>query len=141
MQGLRISSTSLTWAPYLTIEDCNKFGKECKTNYGYLIDYMDRITVKFNFTYVSERNTHHWGVASDGQSLSEDGIGIMNDVSSGKFDMSLSSWIWNVETDVFAQFVPAIRKRLVLVMKHQKSGADFGLFLRAFSPNSWDSPS
>ena len=139
MKGLRIRSTSLTWVPYLTIEDCNKFGRECETNYGYLIDCMDRLALKYNFTYTSEKNLGHWGVASNGQSLSEDGIGIMNDVANGKYDMSLSSWIWNLETDGLAQFVPAIRKRLVLVMRHRGSSADFRFFLRAFSPHSWAS--
>ena len=41
LQKLEIRSTSLTWHPYLVIDDCNKYGLECKKNYGYLVDYMD----------------------------------------------------------------------------------------------------
>ena len=63
MQGLKIRSTTLTWAPFLTINDCNGIGLECKTNYGYLKDYMDALALKFNFTYTSHRNVDNdWGV-------------------------------------------------------------------------------
>ena len=55
MHGLDITSTSLTWAPYLTIDDCNQDGLECAKNYGYLIDIMDKLAVEFNFTYVSQK--------------------------------------------------------------------------------------
>ena len=32
MKGLLIRSASLTWTPYLIIDDCNEFGLECKKN-------------------------------------------------------------------------------------------------------------
>ena len=54
LKGLQVRSASLTWTPYLIIDDCDELGLECKQNYGYLIDYMDLLAAKFNFTYISQ---------------------------------------------------------------------------------------
>ena len=36
LQGLDVTSTSLTWEPLYTIDDCNDVGLECATTYGLL---------------------------------------------------------------------------------------------------------
>jgi hypothetical protein len=54
LNGLTLYAISLSWAPYLTVEDCNQVGQNC-TNYGYLKDYTDVIAKKLNFTYESHR--------------------------------------------------------------------------------------
>ena len=51
LNGLRVRATSLTWAPFLTIDDCNEEGLECAQYYGYLKDYMDAMATELNFTY------------------------------------------------------------------------------------------
>ena len=51
--GLTVRSTSLTWAPFLTINDCNDDGTDCAIQYGYLMDYMDALAKDLNFTFES----------------------------------------------------------------------------------------
>ena len=51
LQGLRLNSISLSWQPYLNMEECN--GHICSHQSGYLKDYMDILSKEFNFTYES----------------------------------------------------------------------------------------
>ncbi len=32
--GMLLTSTSLSWAPYLTLEGCDENGRNCEKNYG-----------------------------------------------------------------------------------------------------------
>ena len=74
LQNLELRSTSLTWFPYLIIDDCDERGLECKKNYGFLIDYMDLMAKKFNFTYVSRKNMDDdWGVLPKSGSFNMNG--------------------------------------------------------------------
>jgi hypothetical protein len=62
LNGLTIYSLSITWAPYLSLEDCDKSGENCKT-YGYLKDYTDIIAKRCNFTWESHKEINEdWGV-------------------------------------------------------------------------------
>jgi hypothetical protein len=51
LNGLTMYSISLSQAPYLHLEECDKDGKNCKQQDGYLKDYTDFIAQKLNFTY------------------------------------------------------------------------------------------
>ena len=51
--GLKIRSMALTWAPFLTINDCNDKGTDCATQYGYLVDYIGALAKDLNFTLES----------------------------------------------------------------------------------------
>lgn len=51
MQGLKLNSISLSWPPYLNMEECD--GQICKHQFGSLIDYMDILSAEFNFSYES----------------------------------------------------------------------------------------
>ena len=66
LRGLEITSTSLTHAPYLTIDGCNEAGQECKEHHGYLVDYMDIMAAKFNFTYMSHKGASKYNVSIRG---------------------------------------------------------------------------
>ena len=140
LQGLQIRSTTLTWAPFLTINDCNKMGLECRTNYGYLKDYMDLLALKFNFTYISHRNTENdWGVIPKEGPYNISGTwgGVMGDVINKQYDMSISTWYWKPERIKLVQFVPVVRGRMILVSARQKPKTDFGLLSRGFNNASW----
>ena len=56
LRGLKITSTSLPWDPFLTIEGCNDKGLECASHFGYLQDMIDIFAREFNFTLESHRN-------------------------------------------------------------------------------------
>ena len=140
LKGLLIRSASLTWTPYLIIDDCNEFGLECKQNYGYYIDYMDLLAAKFNFTYVSQKNMEDdWGLVPKTGPFSLNGSwgGVLGDVINRKYDLSLSDWFWNNDRNALLQFVPTSPNSVVLVMKPHQSKVDFGLFARAFAGDAW----
>ena len=140
LQGLRIRSTTLTWAPFLTINDCNKTGLACMINYGYLKDYMDALALKFNFTYTSHRNTDNdWGVIPKKGPYSINGTwgGVMGDVINKEYDLSISTWYWKADRVELVQFVPVVRGRMVLVSSLQNPKTDFGLLSRGFTNVSW----
>ena len=136
MHGLEISSKSLSWAPYLTIDDCNEDGLECGKNYGYLIDFMDKLAVEFNFTYVSQKNVDNdwWHVGTHGVYG-----GVWGAVKSNQYDMSLSVWQWMLSRHDSFDFVPFIQRRTVLAFRPEQSNIDFGLLTRAFAWETWTS--
>ena len=115
LKGLEVQSTTLTWAPFYTIDNCNHDGLECATSYGYLKDYMDILSKKFNFTYSSHKNMDNdWGVVPK-----ENGTygGVLGDLFSKRYDMIICVWYWLMERDSFADHIPIVRNRDVLAMK------------------------
>ena len=134
MGGLKITSSSLTWSPYLTIDDCNEDGMDCAKNYGYLIDLMDKLAVKFNFTYVSHKNLNNswFHIGPHGQYG-----GVWGDVISKQYDMSLSQWYWLSSRLDSSSFVPYTQGGHVLAFRPKMSIVDFGLVTRAFVWDTW----
>ena len=134
LQGLQITSTSLTWAPYLTIDDCNEDGLECAKNYGYLIDIMDKLAVKFNFTFVSQKNVdNNWGLLDINGTFG----GIVEEVNENNYDMSLSTWYWNIYRNGIFDFAFLFPVTDVMAMKPQPSKFDYTFFTRAFVGDAW----
>ena len=135
MQGLEIRSSSLSWAPYLTIENCSANGLDCENNHGYLIDLMDKLAVKFNFTYVSEKNMNNSWFHVGPHGISG---GVWGDFESKQYDMSLSLWYWLLSRDRIFDFAPLLMKRHVLAYTPQHSNiVDCTHFTRAFVWKSW----
>ena len=56
LNGLKISSISLSWPPFLTIDGCDEKGTNCKNHFGYLVDYLDALAKDLNFTYDSYKD-------------------------------------------------------------------------------------
>ena len=140
LQGLQITSTSLTHAPYLTIEDCNDSGLDCNKNHGYLIDYMNILATKFNFTYKSHRDLDNdWGVTPKAGPFNTSGTwgGVMGDVINGKYDMTISIFQWTTSRNELLEFAPVAKFRLALAVTPKHSETDFGLFTRGFTIESW----
>ena len=140
LENLELRSTSLTWFPYLIIEDCNKKGLDCKENYGFLIDYMELLAKKFNFTYISQKNMEDdWGVLPKSGPFNMNGTwgGVMGDVINKKYDLSISDWFWDDQRNELLEFVATNMNTVVLAMKPQHSDVDSGFFSRAFTFQSW----
>lgn len=133
LHQLEVVSTSLTWAPYLTIEDCNSDGLNCARNDGFLIDYMDKLADQFNFTYVSQRNVDDdWGTIGANGTWG----GVFGDVMKNNYDMSISIWNWSPYRDELLDFAHVVGPKFVMVMKPQRSNIDFGFFTRVFEVNT-----
>ena len=60
LQGIQITTTSLTWSPYAFISDCNSKGLQCKYQ-GPLVDLMNFWSKKLNFTWSLHENKD-WGL-------------------------------------------------------------------------------
>ena len=134
LQGLQITSTSLTWAPYLTIDECNDDGLNCAKNHGYIIDFMDNLATTFNFTYLSQKNVYNewYKLGVDGGNGT-----VLGDVMYKHYDMSLSPWLRTESRDKLFDMVPFIHNRLIMAWRPQQSKIDFGLFTRAFLGDTW----
>jgi hypothetical protein len=140
LNGLTIYSTSDSWAPYLTLENCDESGTKC-TSYGYLKDYTDLVAKKYNFTYESHRDMtgNCRGVMPISGPYNQSGEwgGIMGDVVNGKYDLGLSAWSWMPQRYEILTFVPVYSMRQILVWTPKNPEIDFGLVTRPFTNNSW----
>ena len=138
-QGLHISSTSDSWAPYYTIEDCNDLGLECAMSDGYFKDVIDILGARYNFTVISHKNLDgDWGLMPKSGPFSINGTwgGIMGDVINKKYDMCISAWTWNIDRHDMLQFSPMATTRKMCVLTPDKT-TDFGLFVRVFKSDLW----
>ncbi len=84
MQGLHITSTSLTWVPYLSVSDCDEQGMDCNKNYGALVDIVALLEKRYNMTIHSYKDPNNdWGVYPKNGSHDYTGEwgGVMGDVS------------------------------------------------------------
>ena len=51
MKGLKLTSISLPWMPFFTLEECDMNGTNCGIQNGYIKDYMEALSKDLNFTY------------------------------------------------------------------------------------------
>ena len=133
LKGLKVTSTTLTWAPYYAFENCNEDGVDCNT-FGYLHDYVEILARRYNFTLVSHKNPENeWG------SIPQDGkwLGVLGDVVSKKYDLSISTWSWKTERLGVLQFVVVAKTRYVQVLTPSRPTTDLTLFTRVFTNRSW----
>ena len=56
----------------------------------------------------------------------------MGDVITGKYQMSLSSWLWPLERDPILDHVPVLRDNEILVLSPQPPSFDLLLYIRPF---------
>ena len=62
--------------------------------------------------------------------LSGEWKGVMGDVVSGKYHVSLSAWNWIIERNSFLDFVPVVKDRQILAVIPKPPEVDPGLFIR-----------
>jgi hypothetical protein len=139
LNGLTINSISLSWSPYLTLEDCNQVGKNC-TSDGYLKDYTYVMAKKLNFTYESQKEVNgDWGLLpkSGLQNHSGKWGGVLGGIINGKYDMSLSAWVMMTKRYETMSFVLIVTTNDLIVWTQTKHEIDFGLYVCPFSPDSW----
>ena len=137
LNGLEVTSTSLSWPPFYSMEDCNEEG--CAISNGYLKDYIDILARRFNFTHVSYKDMDNdWGVfPKEGPfNLSGTWGGVMGDVVNNKFDMSVSAWWWTSDRSTVLDCVAVTKERGFLVLTPQQP-TDTSLFTRCFTNYSW----
>ena len=56
----------------------------------------------------------------------------MGDVITGKYHMSLSSWLWPIERDPMLDHVPVVRDNEILVLSPTPPSFDLFLYIKPF---------
>ena len=56
LEGMKLYSNTLSWAPYFMISNCDKLGQNCEMK-GFLNDYMNAMSKILNFTWTSHIDT------------------------------------------------------------------------------------
>ena len=140
LEGLKVYSNSLSWAPYFEISNCkdmhnSDFAKDCEMS-GYLNDILNAMGNIVNFTWTSHVPTDgSWGT------MDENGVwvsGPMGTVIDGEYHMTISSWSWSFERNSLMDFVSVGGNEFfALALTPQAAELDFGLFIRPFQDEAW----
>ena len=99
LEGLKLYSNTLTWAPYFTITNCDAEGRNCEMK-GILNDYMNAMGRILNFTWTSHAPPDgNWGVQPLSGPFNKSGIwgGAMGSVVNGEYHLSICPWLYKVE--------------------------------------------
>ena len=140
LQGSKIFSNTLPWAPYFMMEECDENGKNCK-NSGFLADYMDSLGFVLNFTWESHQpaDGNGWGVTPLDGPFNKSGTwgGAMGSVVNEEYHMSLSQWIWNSGRYELLDFISTTSSYDCLALTPSPPEVDFGLFIRPFRNDAW----
>ncbi len=141
LQGLQIIATALSWPPSIIVEDCNRFGRACKTKHGFLVDLMNIWSAQLNFTWDIYKDVNNdWGEKPKSGHFDKTAnwTGVFGDVVTGRYHLSLTEWIWFPIRDPILDFVPITKDRFVLAIDPRPPSVDFTLFLRPFRAESWN---
>ena len=140
LEGLKVYSNSLSWAPYFEISNCkdmhnSDFAKDCEMS-GYLNDILNAMGNIVNFTWTSHVPTDgSWGT------MDENGVwvtGPMGTVINGEYHMTIGSWTWSFERNSLMDFVSVGGNEFfALALTPQAAELDFGLFIRPFQDEAW----
>ena len=86
LNGIHITSLSLSWTPYFLLSGCNENGKFCKSE-GYLSNLMDELGKLLNFTWESHQEVNNdWGL---NQYQSGGWGGVVGNVFNGTYQLSI----------------------------------------------------
>lgn len=140
LEGLHIKCLTLSWAPYLSLSDCDENNKNCKS-IGYFADLMNIAANHLNFTWDCDKQPeNNWGIiqVSGPSNVSGTWGGIIGDIFYGNYPLCVSSWN-NVESRIgMFDFIMSGRTRqFVLIYIPQNTGFDRSLFTRPFKDEVW----
>ena len=141
LQGIHITCSTLSWAPYLSLFDCNESnGKSCKSE-GYLADLVNMMGNQQNFTWHCDAEPNNdWGTAPKSGPANVNGTwgGVLGDVTNGDYPLCLSSWTNTYSRIGMVDFVVVGEgSELVMALYPQRPKYDSGLFTRPLTQNVW----
>ena len=86
LQGLHLTSMSLSWFPYFHLFNCNNQGMSCEST-GYLKQFMDSLGTLLNFTWESHREVDdNWGLVPQAGGGWD---GVVGHVFNGTYQLSI----------------------------------------------------
>ena len=159
MHGYEIVTASMDWMPFNAHKNCNPKGRKCQHS-GLLVDQMNIWGKRYNFTWdVMTAYGNDWGLYPKSGillvhllnhknvqicenwnqlyslgpfNMSGNWTGVMGDVITGKYPMSVSSWLWLLERDPLLDCVPVLTDNDILVMTPNSPLFDLHLYIRPF---------
>ena len=141
MQGLHVKCSTLSWAPYLSLSDCDEnTGKDCKST-GYIADVMNILGNSLNFTWHCDADPNNdWGVTPKSGPSNVNGTwgGVVGAIVNGDYPLCLSFWTNTYSRIGMMDFVimgPGVQYVMAFVPQLPKY--DTGLFIRPFTNNVW----
>ena len=129
LEGLKLYSNTLTWAPYFIITNCDDNGQNCEIK-GILNDYMNAMGRILNFSWTSHAPPDgNWGVQPLSGPFNESGVwgGAMGSVVNGEYHLSICPWLYKLERNNLFDHVITGKDTLVLALTPKPPEVDFGL--------------
>ena len=141
MQGLHVKCSTLSWAPYLSLSDCDEnTGKDCKST-GYIADVMNLLGSSLNFTWSCDAEPNNdWGVTPISGPSNVNGTwgGVVGAVVNGDYPLCLSFWTNTYSRIGMMDFVIMGQGvQYVMALVPQLPRYDTGLFIRPLTRNVW----
>ena len=143
MQGMHIMSTTVSWPPYIFLnEECKvqkKYNDKCKP-YGFLVDALDAMAKMANFTWECHGDPlDNYGTTPLSGPANASGTwgGVVGDVVAGNYHFSMSTWVWKEERQDMFDFATIVADRTALAIRLKAKDIDYGLFTRPFRTEAW----
>ena len=139
LHGYNIVGTGLTWKPSIAAENCDKFGRNCEI-YGMIADLMNNMAKNYNFTWdIYADIDNDWGMFPIEGPFNSSGKwkGVLGDVVTGKYQLSVNGWKHFLERNEILDFVPIMKTATILCFIPKPPEVDSGLFIRPFTNSAW----
>ena len=143
LQGLKILSTTVSWPPYIYLnEECKqqKFDPNACKPFGHLVDVINAISRVTNLTWECHADPFdNYGTApiSGPANTSGEWGGVVGNVFRGEYHFSMSTWVWNEERQDMFDFATILTDQPVLAITMKEQDIDYELFTRPFSRGAW----
>ena len=143
LQGMHILSTTVSWPPYIYLNDeCKSkklYNKDCKPT-GHLVDTLNAMGEIMNFTWEchGDLNDDYGTTPIDGPP-NENGTwgGVVGDVFLGNYHFSMSTWVWKEERQNMFDFATYVTDQTALAITLKAKEIDYTLFTRPFRLEAW----
>ncbi len=139
LEGLELTSSTLPYPPWLYMHDCKANNTDCRID-GILAEVFDVLKELLNFTLRVDL-AHHWGAVPKTGSYVESNPtfhGAMGAVINRDCDIGLSAWVERLDRRQYLDFLSSfMTDDMVVTINRKLPPADFTLFLRPFTLESW----
>ena len=143
LQGMHVLSTTVSWPPYIFLsEGCKNpknYNDECKA-YGHLVDALNVMGRMSNFTWECHGDPNDdYGTTPLSGPANASGTwgGVVGDVFYGKYQFSMSTWVWKEERQDMFDFASIVTDQSALGITLKAKDIDYTLFTRPFRMEVW----
>ena len=137
--GIHLKTITGNWWPYFSSEGClhENHGHDLKFH-GFLVDFMDAASKMMNFSWSADIS-ENWGMKPKrGPNGTFEYDGIMGDIVSEMYPLSVSAWAITLERAKFVDFSAIIfGDSIALFVIPALPHSDFGFFIKPLAMNAW----